>query len=217
LGPASRPRPPRLLAVADPASGPAAAGAAWRSWCAALAAAGVDGLLLRDRDLADRRRLARAEAARAAFGRPGVVLAHGRLDLALASGADGVHLPAEGLPLAPLRAVAPTELLWGRATHSVEEVARARDEGCDYALFGPVFSTPSKAGRIEPRGISSLAEAVSQGLPVIAIGGVDGGNAASVIAAGAWGIAAIRLFSHPGRDGESLRRLKTLWSDDTAP
>jgi thiamine-phosphate pyrophosphorylase len=211
LATASRPRPPRRLAVADPGAGPADAGAAFRAWCAALADAGVDGLLLRDRELGDGVRLARAVAARAAFPAPARLLAHGRLDLALAAGADGVHLAAEGLPAAPLRAAAPA-LLLGRATHTVDEVARARDEGCDYAIFGPVFATPSKAGRLEPRGISSLAEAVRVGPPVIAIGGIDESNAAEVVAAGAWGIAAIRLFAEPGR----ISLLGTLWSDRSA-
>ena len=214
MGPPSRPHPPRLLAVADPGAAPADAGAGFGDGCAALAAAGIDGLLLRDLELSDRLRLRRAAAARAAF--PGLLLLRARLDLALASGADGVHLPAEGVPLAALRAVAPAELLCGRATHTVDEVARARDEGCDYAIFGPVFATPSKAGRIEPRGISSLADAVATGLPVIAIGGIDGGNAAAVAAAGAWGIAAIRLFAEPLRDAGELRRLVKLWEGASA-
>jgi len=217
LAPASRtrpPRPPRLLAVADPATGAADSGPGFVAWCSGLAGSGVDGLLLRDRELSDRLRLARATVARAEFAPPAIVLAHGRLDLALLAGADGVHLPAEGVPLAPLRAAAPYALLCGRATHSLEEVVRARDEGCDYALFGPVFSTPSKVGRIAPRGISSLAEAAAHGLPVIAIGGIDESNAEAVAAAGAWGIAAIRLFA--GCDAGTIRRLRTFWSDETA-
>jgi thiamine-phosphate pyrophosphorylase len=111
----------------------------------------------------------------------------------------------------------PSALLVGRSTHSLDEVARARDEGCDYAVFGPIFATPSKAGRLEPRGISSLTEAVRMGLPVIAIGGIDESNAAEVVAAGAWGIAAIRLFARPADEEERLRRLAALWNDETAP
>jgi thiamine-phosphate pyrophosphorylase len=211
-------RPPRLLAVTDPDADRVDAGAAWVGWCAALAFAGVDGLQLRDRTLDDRVRLARAAAARAAFPRPGALLLNGRLDLALAAGADGVHLPASGVPVAALRALdASRGLLFGRSTHSVAEVAAARDEGCDYAIFGPVFATPSKPGLLPPRGISSLREAARQGLPVIAIGGIDLRNAAEVASAGAWGVAAIRLFAEPEPNAGALRGLHALWSDSTQP
>jgi thiamine-phosphate pyrophosphorylase len=177
----------------------------------ALGAAGVDGLQLRDRGLSDRERFERAEVARAALPPPFRLLVNGRTDIAIAAGADGVQLPAEGLPLAPLRAVFGDRLLLGRSTHSPGDVARAAREGADFVIFGPVFETPSKAGRIAPRGISSLAEAAGGPLPVLAIGGVDAGNAAEVAAAGAWGIAAIRLFAHPDRDRAALLRLRALW------
>ena len=203
-------RPPRLLAVTDPGAG-AAAGPPWTAWCTALAHGGVDGLLLRDRGLSDRLRLERATAARIAFPIPSLLFVSARADLALAVGADGVQLPASGLPLAPLRAAFGDRLTFGRSTHEIDEIRAARDDGIDFVIFGPVFSTPSKVGRIEPRGISSLAEAVRVGPPVIAIGGIDSTNAAAVAGTGAAGIAAIRLFADPGRDANRLREIAALF------
>lgn len=207
------PRIPRRLAVADPGRGEASAGGRFVAWCSALAAAGVDGLQLRDRELADRLRLERALAARAVQAAPFCLLLNRRLDLALAAGADGLHLPANGLALAGLRRLAGDSFLIGRSTHAVDEVARARDEGADYAIFGPIFSTPSKPGRLAPLGLGALASAVATGLPVIAIGGIDDERAAAVAAAGAHGIAAIRLFAEPARDADRLRALAELWPE----
>jgi thiamine-phosphate pyrophosphorylase len=207
-------RLPRLLAVSDPVAPAEATGVEWSAWCAALAAAGVDGLQLRDRALSDARRFERARAARGAFARPRTLLVNRRVDLALAADADGVQLPASGLPLAPVREAIGARLLLGRSTHAPDEVARARDEGADFVLFGPVFETPSKAGRMEPRGISSLAAAVRVGLPVVAIGGIDAGNAAEVQETGAYGLAAIRLFAEPRRDRERLLALAAAWNPE---
>jgi thiamine-phosphate pyrophosphorylase len=204
-------RAPRLLAVSDPEFAPH--GADFAAWCEALTAAGVDGLQLRDRALADGVRCERAVVARAAFPVPRLLFVNGRLDLALLAGADGVQLPASGLPIAAIRAAGGDRLAIGRSTHTLDEIVRARDDGADFVLYGPIFETPSKAGRIEPRGISSLAAAVRVGPPVIAIGGIDAGNAASVAAAGATGLAAIRLFARPDRDREALRALAALWPE----
>ena len=154
-----------------------------------------------------------ALVARGAFPAPGAIFINRRFDLALACGADGVQLPASGLPIAPIRAATGTALRLGRSTHSLDEIARARDDGADFVLFGPVFATPSKAGRIEPRGVSSLAAAVRVGLPVIAIGGVDADNAAAVASTGAHGLAAIRLFSDPARNSDRILSIRALWPE----
>lgn len=204
-------RLPRLLAVADPGPG-ASAGPDWKRWCEALARAGVDGLQLRDRGLGDRLRFERAIVARASLPAPSLLFVNSRADLALAAAADGVQLPASGLPLQPLRAAFGDRLGFGRSTHRIDEIRAAGDEGIDFVLFGPIFATPSKVGRIEPRGISSLAEAVRVGPPVIAIGGIDFTNAAAVAATGVAGIAAIRLFAEPTRDESGLRELAALFS-----
>ena len=166
----------------------------------ALAAAGVDGIQLRRKELPDRVLLALAERARSLLPPATAVLVNGRLDVALAAGASGVHLPAAGLPTAEVRRLADSlgaEVLVGRSTHRPEEVARARDEGADYAVFGPVYPTPGKERFGEPPGLAGLERACAAGLPVLALGGVDPGRFAEVAAAGAAGAAGIRMFERP--------------------
>lgn len=196
---------PRLLAVSDRH---ALGATSFESWCRQLAAAGVAALQVREKDLDDRARFELACAARAAFPPPGTLLVNGRVDLALAAAADGVHLPATGLPVAALRRATRRPLLVGRSTHTLAEVRRALAEGADYVVFGPIFATPSKAGRIRPRGISSLAAAAAIGIPVLALGGIeDGERAERALAAGAWGVAGVRGFLAPGRRAELVRAL----------
>lgn len=192
---------PRLLAVSDRR----ALGAdAWDTWCRRLAASGVPALQVREKDLDDRALAELAASARESFPAPRQLLVNGRADLAIAAGADGVHLPASGLPVAAARRVAAGRpLLVGRSTHDLDDVLRARDEGADYVVFGPVFATPSKAGRLEPRGISSLGAAAAIGVPVLAIGGFeDGERATQALAAGAWGVAGVRAFLDAARAAE---------------
>lgn len=181
----------RLLAISDRR----AWGDGWEEalprWVAALAAAGVDALQLREKDLGDRALYGLARRARAALPAPRRLLVNGRLDIALAAGADGAHLPADGVPLAPLRARFGPAVLLGRSTHRLEEVERARDDGADYALFGPVWETPGKG---PPRGIAELARAAALGLPVYALGGITLERLAEVAETGAAGAAGIRLF-----------------------
>lgn len=190
-------------------------GPEWRRWCGELGAAGVDGLQVRRQGSSDRELLALASEARAVAGRPAVLLVNRRLDIALAAGADGVHLPASGLPIARLRAAlnaaARLSFLIGRSTHTPDEVRLARDQGADFALFGPVFETPSKAGRIAPRGLAGLAQAVASGMPVLALGGIDAGNAQQIADSGAWGVAAIRWFENPAVEASRFAALLRNW------
>jgi thiamine-phosphate pyrophosphorylase len=184
---------PRLLAI----SGGAGSAVADRAWLPGLAAAGVDGVQVREKGLDDADLLALARAARELLPATTAVLVNGRLDVALAAGADGVHLPADGLPAAPLLAWARRvgrRPLVGRSTHTLEEVAAARDEGVDYVVFGPVFASPGKG---EAVGVEALAAAARLGVPVLALGGVDAQRVAEAIAAGAHGVAGIRAFGSP--------------------
>jgi thiamine-phosphate pyrophosphorylase len=150
---------------------------------------------LREKDLAGRGllRLARAlEAICGAAGQPLVV--NDRLDVAVAAGAAGAHLPSAGVPPADARRFLGSWALVGVSCHSAEDVARAKAGGADFATFGPVFETPSKREYGPPVGLASLAEAAGLGLPLYGLGGVDAGNAGEVIAAGAHGVAAIRAW-----------------------
>lgn len=116
------------------------------------------------------------------------VLVNDRLDVALAAGADGVHLPADGLPVALAR---PLIGLVGVSTHTLGEVRIAEAEGADFVIFGPVFDTPGKT----PAGLEKLTEVARDArIPIFAIGGITMENAGEALAAGAQGIAGIRLF-----------------------
>ena len=188
-------------------------GEPWRQWCRDLGAAAVDGLQVRCKGLSDRHFLALAAEACSEPGRPEAVLVNARFDIALAANAAGVHLPASGLPIERVRVALTSgsgrRPLVGRSTHTPQEVRLAHDQGADYVVFGPVFDTPSKLGRIPPRGLDALEEAVAFGVPVLALGGIDDSNAQQVLERGAWGLAAIRWFAQPAlRPGrfDSLQR-----------
>ena len=139
---------------------------------------GADGLLveLRERGTTDRETLRWAGVAREKLGLTVPLLVNRRLDVALAAGADGVHLPADGLPVSRVRAASPRGLRVGGSTHSPEEALRAIEEGADVVVIGPVFETPSKASYGPPLGTGSLAALPllrTHGREVFAIGGID--------------------------------------------
>ena len=194
----------RSLAAAEPAE----AYRALLEKIAATAAAGVDWIQVREKDLSGRessalaqealRRAAKSAAAERA-GAVARILINDRLDAALAVQAGGVHLGEKSVPAQEARRLAHTlgreDFLVGVSCHSLEAAKAAERNGADYLFFGPVFATPSKAGYGGPQGIERLAEvcrAVSA--PVLAIGGITQVNCAACLAAGASGIAAIHLF-----------------------
>jgi len=120
-----------------------------------------------------------------------------RFDLALAAGADGVHLGQEDIPPARVPAAARSRLMIGRSTHSLEQAAAACEEPVDYIAFGPVFETQTKDAPESPRGVERLAEVVRavHPRPVVAIGGIDLGNVARVSEAGAASVAVISAIA----------------------
>ncbi len=123
------------------------------------------------------------------------LLVNDRVDVALACGADGVHLPSAGLSVRDARAMVGENLLIGLSVHSPEEIVAAGGEDLDYVQFGPVYDTPSKRAFGPPQGTAALAEAARQahlgGLGLIAIGGAGPLQAAEIAAAGADAVAAI--------------------------
>ena len=119
------------------------------------------------------------------------LLVNDRIDVALAAQAHGVVLPADSFPTDVARRLLATRLV-GRSTHAAGEIAGAAREGCDFALFGPVFDTPSKSRYGAPQGIARLREAAQAPIPVYAVGGITAASAGEVIRAGAHGVAVIR-------------------------
>lgn len=150
---------------------------------------------LREKDLGGRELVALARAlAAACHGAGQLLLVNDRVDVALASGADGVHLPSAGIPPADARRLVGADRLVGVSCHGTADVRRAREGGANFATFGPVFDTPSKRPYGAPIGLAPLREAMAMGLPLVGLGGVDLSNAAEVMAAGAHGVAAIRAW-----------------------
>jgi thiamine-phosphate pyrophosphorylase len=170
---------------------------------------GVDYIQLREKDLSGRELEAFAREAVRVVGenacasedaKPStVLLINSRTDVALASGAGGVHLRSDDIPPSDARAI------WRRAQnfsslpvisvacHSLAQVSQAAEDGADFAIFAPVFGKKD-APDVHPAGLNALSEACHKKIPVLALGGVTLENAGTCLAAGAAGIASIRMF-----------------------
>ncbi len=184
---------PRLVAVSD---GARLARPDALARIEALARAGCPAILLRGGTLSGRRLYELTRAAVAVCRDAGALLWVGdRADVALAAGADGVQLPARGLSIGGARRWGPA-LRIGRSAHSAEEAARAAAEGADHVILGAVFATASHP-EAAPGGaplVSAARDAIGAlGLatPILAIGGLTPERASAVLAAGAWGAAAL--------------------------
>lgn len=156
--------------------------------------AGLDLVQIREKDLTARE-LARLTARVLEACRRARVLVNTRVDVALACGAHGAHLPSHSPPPSAWRSIAPPGFLFSVACHSIADVRNAELEGADYALFSPVFDPLSKAGYGPAQGPARLAEAArAVSIPVLALGGITWENAPQCIEAGAAGVAGITLF-----------------------
>ncbi len=184
------------------------------------AAAGVDYIQLREKDLNARELEALAREAVSVVrdsqeaGRKNrtALLVNSRTDVALAAGADGIHLPANDASPPEVRAIFRKaaihceRALISVACHSPQEVAQAAAQGANLALFAPVFEKRGAAGA-PPQEISGLRQACAAPIPVLALGGITLDNAESCRRAGAAGFAAIRLFQEHDV-GELVSRLR---------
>jgi len=196
-------RKPVLCYVSDRrslASDAAAAKAILLDKIEQAAKAGVDWIQLREKDLSGRELAELAESVKQRLGGSSKLLINNRLDVALVTGAAGVHLGEHGLPVGEARRFLAErcpgrEFLVGASTHSLKAAQEAEASGADYVIFGPVFATPSKADFGAPQGPAKLQEVCERvKIPVIAIGGITLENAGDALQAGASGLAAIRLF-----------------------
>lgn len=146
------------------------------------------------------------------------IIVNDRLDVAVATGAGGVHLGGESISAQEIipwcrAGNASPKFLIGVSCHSTEEAQGAESAGADYAFFGPVFDTPSKRGFGAPQGLAVLGKVCrAVNIPVIAIGGISVKNAGDCIQAGAKGIAAIRLFQEATNKG-AVRELVSQLHD----
>ncbi len=177
---------------------------------------GVGAVQLREKEMPGRPLLELAEALRRVTAEAGAkLLVNDRADVALAAGADGVHLGTASYgPAAARRLLGPTALV-GCSTHSLRELREVQEGGADFVTFGPVFDTPSKRRYGPPLGLAALAEACRTAtVPVFAIGGVGVRNAGDVLRAGARGIALISEIAaadNPAEAARSLREAVERW------
>ncbi len=180
-----------LTLVTDRARLPPGRGLA--ALAAEAAAAGLDAVQVREKDMGDRALIALLRAvATELLGSATRLIVNGRPDLATLAGAAGVQLPEEGLPPRAVRRAFP-DLAIGASCHSVEGAVRAADEGAHWIVLGPVFATPEKEGRAI--GLQAIAEAARRvSVPVHAVGGITAANARQAADAGARGVLAIRAF-----------------------
>jgi len=174
----------------------------------AALAGGVDVLQLRDHGAGDDVLLDAAERFRAAADEyDAVFVMNDRPDLALAAGADGVHVGQDDLPVADVRRLVGPDMIVGLSTHSPGQFAAGLDSEADYLSVGPVWETPTKAGR-PAAGLEYVRYAAAQSPPVepaslpwFAIGSIDADNVAEVRAAGARRIVVVRAI----RDADDPR------------
>ena len=152
----------------------------------------VDWLQVREKHLPAR---VLTEMVRELVGRGPRVIVNTRVDVALAAGAAGVHLPGSSIAPSLVRRWVGAGFLIGVSCHSIGEVERAAGEGADYVFLSPIFASPSKPGYGPALGVGLLGEACGRvGIPVLALGGVSEGNAGACVAAGAAGFASISAF-----------------------
>lgn len=177
---------------------------------AAVFAGGCRWFSLREKDLpaAERHALLRALVT-LGHRHEAVVTVHEDIEAAVACGADGVHLPGGDDPAAA-RGLLPTGLI-GVSAHAPTEAAAQLAAGADYATLSPVFLTASKPGYGPAVGLDALAEAarLASG-PIVALGGIDAGNIAACIAAGARGIAVMGEVMRAADPEAAVRRLLAM-------
>lgn len=166
---------------------------------ARLAAAGVTLIQIREKELGGGElvRLTRAVLA-AVAGTSCQVVVNGRVDVALAAAAHGVHLPGHGLAVHAARRLAPPPLVLGVSAHTPGEVKAAGDAGADYIFYGPVFATASHPGvaGIGPHGLQAALDVAR--IPVWAIGGINPATVAGLDRLDLAGVACIRALLAPG-------------------
>ncbi len=171
---------------------------------------GVHAVQLREKDMGTGELSELAATLHAVLRGRALLLVNDRIDVALAIGADGVHLPEHSLPGSKARSAAGDACIVGRSVHSAEAAVTAEAEGADYLQVGTIFETSSKPGK-PAAGLSllrDLRDAVR--VPIIAVGGINAGNAPGVIAAGADGVAVIGAIMDADDPRQAARELRSV-------
>jgi thiamine-phosphate pyrophosphorylase len=168
---------------------------------------GVDIVQLRCKQASDDQVLeAAARFVRVCADHGALLIVNDRPELAVAAGADGVHVGQDDVPVAQAREIVGPDRLVGLSTHTTAQIDAA--EGVDYIGVGPVHSTPTKPGR-QAVGLELVRYAAAHArVPFFAIGGIDQGNAAAVRSAGGKRIAVVRALTEADDPGSAARALK---------
>lgn len=126
------------------------------------------------------------------FENNSIFIVNDRPDIAVAVGADGVHVGQDDLPISEVRKVVGDNMIIGKSTHAIEQALEAKEEGADYIGVGPLWETPTKAGKssVGLKYLKQVVDAVD--LPFVAIGGIDLSNVDEVLKAGAKSFAVVR-------------------------
>ena len=179
-------------------------------------AGGADTIQFRQKDGATREMIRVAEQMQALCKRAGVTfIINDRVDVAIASHADGVHLGQDDFPIPLARKLLGEKAIIGGSAGTVEEAQKCMLEGADYIGFGPVYPTTSKGDAGPAAGLGSLKEIVETvPLPIIAIGGIGVNNASPLIQAGVHGIAVISAVCCQQDPEEAARCLRRLLEAD---
>ncbi|MEW6203028.1 MAG: thiamine phosphate synthase [bacterium] len=173
-----------------------------------LVEGGARVIQLREKNAADVELLSVAKRMASVAWKSGAVfILNDRVDLALMSGADGVHLGESDLPLSEVKKIAGGSLLIGVSTHSYQGALRAADEGPDYISAGPVFRSPTKP-ELTPIGLKALRRICAKvKIPVVAIGGINETNIVQVFEAGASGAAMISAIKNTADAERYLKKI----------
>jgi len=171
---------------------------------------GVTCVQLREKTCSTREFIAEALSVKAFLTSCGVpLIINDRVDIALAVGADGVHLGQTDMPLAAARSLTGQGLVIGVSAESIEDAVAAQTRGADYLGVSPVFATPTKTDTAAPLGLAGLAAIRSAvKLPLVAIGGLHAGNAAAAVRSGADGIAVVSAIAAADDPAQAARYLK---------
>ncbi len=135
-----------------------------------------------------------------------------RLDVALACGAQGVHLGQSDMPVMQARQLLPPEVFLGLSVESLDDVVRAADQPVDYLGVSPIYATPTKTDTAAPWGLAGLRQVrAATRLPLVAIGGIHLSNASEVLQAGADGLAVVSAICSADEPGAAAQFIQSLF------
>ena len=183
---------------------------------AAAIRGGADAIQLRDKAASAKRLLEEALALLPIARAGGVpLIINDRIDVAMAAGANGVHLGQDDIPLERARAIAGRSLLIGVSTHTLDQAMAAEHQGVDYIGVGPVFPTPTKPdyGSVGTSLVRQVADRIR--IPFVCIGGIDAGNVEQVRCSGGSCIAVVRAVCAATAPEDAARNLKRAITENS--